>query len=394
MLRGVLAQCECSPTFGVQLATYGRFRLGPVIGGAFAESGATWRWAFYINLCVAALAAPVYLLVLPSHCPQPEIPLRERIRRLDYCGIVLFVGASVSLIMAISFGGIVYAWSSGQIIGLFVCTGLLWLFFCGQQSFCLLTTKMQRLFPVEFLQSYEMCILFAEIAACIACIYIPVYFIPLFFQFVREDSALKAGVRLLPFVLVAVFGAMINGAVMERHGLYMPWFTVGGTLVAIGGGLLYTINLDSSVGRIYGYSVITALGTGFFVQAPFSVAHAKVKADQVPAVTAFMSCGQIGGITLSLAIATSTFVNQASNKIALILPDAPASAIHGTVAGVGASFFQAQTAADQHEILLAIVSSIDHIYIMVMVGGAVAVLLSLFMKRERLFLKAAVAPSA
>jgi MFS family permease len=22
--------------------------LGPVIGGAFAESGATWRWAFYL----------------------------------------------------------------------------------------------------------------------------------------------------------------------------------------------------------------------------------------------------------------------------------------------------------------------------------------------------------
>ena len=298
------------------------------------------------------------------------------------------MGASISLIMGIAFGGAIYAWHSGQIIGLFVCSGVLWILFGLQQSWSVLTTENDRIFPVQFLKSFQMCILFAQVAICIACIFIPVYFIPLFFQFVRNDSALEAGVRLLPFVFVAVLGAMINGAVMERYGLYMPWFAVGGVLITIGGALLYTIDLGSSAAKVYGYSVITAIGTGFFVQAPFSVAQAKVAPHLVPSATAFISCGQITGITLSLSIATCILVNQATAKIAVILPDAPHTAIQALIGGAGTSLFQSQDANNQRRILEALVSTIDHVYIMVIVGGALAFILSILMKRERLFLKA------
>ena len=39
--------------------------LGPVIGGSFADSSATWRWAFYINLLFFAGMLPA-LLFVPS----------------------------------------------------------------------------------------------------------------------------------------------------------------------------------------------------------------------------------------------------------------------------------------------------------------------------------------
>ena len=201
---------------------------------------------------MAGAAAPAYYLLLPSNCPKRNSSVQQRIRRLDFLGIVLFIGASVSLVMGIAFGGAVYDWRSGQIIGLFVCTGIPWILFCLQQLLCVLTNNVDRLFPVQFLKSYEMCILFAQIATCIACMFIPVYFIPLFFQFVRNDSALEACVRLLPFVFVTVFGGMINGAVIERYGFYMPWFTAGGVLVTIGGALLNSINLGSNAGKVYG----------------------------------------------------------------------------------------------------------------------------------------------
>ena len=171
--------------------------------------------------------------------------------------------------------------------------------------------------------------------------FIPVYFIPLFFQFVRGDSPLEAGVRLLPFVCLAVFGAMINGAIMERYGLYMPWFLAGGLLVVIGGSLLHEIHLDTSTAKVYGYSVITAIGTGFIVQAPFSVAQARVEPELVPEATAFISCGQISGITLSLAIATSIFVNQATNKITSIITGAPRHVVQAMIVGAGTTFFNA-----------------------------------------------------
>lgn len=139
-----------------------------------------------------------------------------------------------------------------------------------QQSRSVLTMKENSILPAQFLKTYGMCILFAQVAVCIACIIIPVYSILLSFQFVRNDSALEAGIRLLPFVFGAVLRAMINGVVLERYSLYMPWFTVGRVLIASVGGLLYTISPIPSAAKVYGYSVITAIGTGFFGKAPFS----------------------------------------------------------------------------------------------------------------------------
>lgn len=56
----------------------------PIIGGAFADSPATWRWSFYINLVVAAVFAPVYVFMIPSVDPQPGRPLADRAIKFDF----------------------------------------------------------------------------------------------------------------------------------------------------------------------------------------------------------------------------------------------------------------------------------------------------------------------
>jgi MFS family permease len=101
--------------------------LGPIIGGAFTDSLAGWRWVFYINLCIGAVCAPVYLCILPDKDPRPGVSLTDRAREIDYVGAVLTFGAFVSGTMAVSFGGITYLWNSGKIIGLFVCSGVLFI---------------------------------------------------------------------------------------------------------------------------------------------------------------------------------------------------------------------------------------------------------------------------
>ena len=289
--------------------------------------------------------------------------------------------------MAINFGGAVYTWDSGRIIGLFVCSGVLWILFVVQQFWCILTSEANRFFPATFIKSYEMCILFAQTATCIACIYIPIYFLPLYFQFVKDDGALEAGVRLLPFVCILVFAAMLNGAVMGMYGVYMPWFLAGGTLLTLGGALFQTVRVGTNTGVIYGYSVIIAFGAGSFAQAPFSVAQAKVEPRLVPLVTAFLSCGQIAGIELSLSIASSVFINEATNKITQILPRTPLATIQSAIAGTGSSFFKDLSTEERGKVLAAIVSTMDNLYIIVIVCGALAMILSLFMKREKLFTK-------
>ncbi|KAH7310894.1 major facilitator superfamily domain-containing protein [Stachybotrys elegans] len=246
-------------------------RLGPIIGGAFTESSATWRWSFYINLCIGGLATPVYLFILPKSDPRLRQSLASRVSSLDLLGGVLSAGAVTSFVMVISFGGTVYSWDSGQTLSLFVVTGLLWVGFILQQRFAWMTTPDNRLFPTSLLKNWEMNILFAQMASAQVIITIPIFFIPVYFQFAKGESAMRSGVQLLPFVLPLVFSVML-----AKVGYCMPWYVAGSALALVGSALLHTIDVDTSNSRIYGYSILTALGVGLFSQAGFPVAQIKV----------------------------------------------------------------------------------------------------------------------
>jgi hypothetical protein len=96
--------------------------------------------------------------------------------------------------MAISFGSSVCNWNSSTIIGLFTCAGVLWIAFALQQWFSLLTTPANRLFPTALLKSWEMDILFAQMASAQVIVTVPINFIPLYFQFAKNLTALQSGV--------------------------------------------------------------------------------------------------------------------------------------------------------------------------------------------------------
>lgn len=336
---------------------------------------------------MGAIAGPIYLWLIETRDPRPGVSKTQRTKESDIPGAILYAGAWISGVMAISFGGSFYAWSSGQIIGLFVCSGVLWIGFALQQVF--LANPESRLFPLEFLRSYEQIILFAQTAAAVTCAFVPVYFIPLYFQFVFGDSAIQAGVRLLPFVFVMVSAVITNGIVMGILGYYMPWYFVGSILVVVGGSLMYTVTLETSTATIYGFSVIAALGTGLFSQASFPVSQAKVSPSKVADSTAFIGCAQIGGIALSLAISNSIFLNQATSRISAIMPDADIASIKQAISGAGGSFFQSFNDAQKIAVQRALVSTISDLYIMIIAAGALALILSVFMKREKLFLQPA-----
>ncbi|KAL8805547.1 MAG: hypothetical protein Q9200_005387 [Gallowayella weberi] len=362
--------------------------LGPIIGGAFTDSSAGWRWAFYINLVIGALFAPIWFLYLPRFDPRPGVALKKRLAELDYLGTILIIGAYVSGVMAINFGGSTYPWNSGRIIGLFVTSGVLFILFGTQQGLTIFTTTERRIFPVEFLKRRIMLILFAETACASTATFLPIYFIPLFFQFVRDDSALEAGVRLLPFVVFLVVVCVANGAIMSFTGYYFPWYIVGGAFNLIGAALMYTVNNNSSTARVYGYSILLAIGAGAFVQASFSVAQAKVRPPDIPLAIGFITAGQIGGVTISLAIANSLFLNKSSQGILAVLPTIPKEQVQAAISGAGSAFLRQLDEGAKQGVLVAIVDAMSQVYILDIVAGALALVLCLGMKPgEKLFMK-------
>jgi hypothetical protein len=73
----------------------------------------------------------------------------------------------------------------------------------------------------------------------------------------------------------------------------MPWYTLCGSLVVTGGVLIYNIDVDTSVSRIYNYSIIVGLGTGLLAQALFSVPQATVETEFIASKVGFITCAQV-----------------------------------------------------------------------------------------------------
>ena len=314
--------------------------------------------------------------MIPPIQPRPGASISERIVEVDFVGTVLLAGTYLAGLMAISFGGVLYAWDSGRIIALFVVAGVLITIFLLQQTWSVATRPEHRAFPLHFFRNPTLVIVFA-LECCASCLtYIPVYFIPLYFQFVRHDSALMAGVRLLPLVVFLVVAIVVNGFAMTATGRYVPWFFAGGTLGLVGSALLYTIDLTTGNAKIYGYSILIGTGAGCFLQLPFSVVQSLVPPESIPKAISFVTFAQLGAPSLILSVINAVFLNEAGNEIARANSTLPRSTIDSILSGVGSSTFNQLNQQAQHQILSSIVAGLGKGYIVAISSGALALSLS------------------
>lgn len=168
---------------------------------------------------VAALCAPIYVFYLPSVKPSDSAklgPLRI-VASFDWFGWILSTGATVCISFALTNGGNIWPWQDYRTITFCVFFGVLSVATVVQQRLHLFTTVEKRLFPPpHIIQDSTITLLNIQTAVTIANIFVPLYFIPLYFQFVHGDSAVKAAVRLLPFVLIFVTTSLLSGAFLPR----------------------------------------------------------------------------------------------------------------------------------------------------------------------------------
>ena len=139
--------------------------------------------------------------------------------------------------MAIQFGGLIYPWKSPTIIVLFVIGGLCWVAFAFQQSFNILTSIENRMFPVHLMKKREPVLLFLIGTFVGTIAYADVYYIPIYFQFTRGDSPITTAERMLPFIFMLITFMLASGFLMSRYGLYKVWY-VGGSALALVGSVL------------------------------------------------------------------------------------------------------------------------------------------------------------
>jgi hypothetical protein len=332
------------------------------------------------------VCAPIYLFLLPPAHPPGHSALKDRLKSIDFLGAIIFIGSFSCGILAISFGGVIYTWNSRTIIGLLVGAGALMIVFFAQQLLLIGTTKSTRLFPVHFLRSPIMVMMFVATACAATTVFIPIYFVPLYFQFIRNFSPLKAGVHLLPYIAFTVAGAMANGIVMSKAPYYMPWYIFSGMACLIGSALMYTVVDESTpTACVWGYTIILGVGGGAFMQLGFTVIQAKLESKrEIPMAVGFCTLAQLAGPVVALSIANAVFLNEATAGINSIVPNLPEGALQNAISGSSIGEVEGVPPQLQPQVLRVVVRAIEKVYILPMTAGALTIVMALFMKREKL----------
>lgn len=368
--------------------------IGPLIGGAFAVSAATWRWAFYINLVIGGASLPAFLFALPSIVPLPGVSVRTRLAAIDWLGVLLGAGVWVTFLMAFTMAGGAWSWThDGRTIAIFVVFGVVLLFYILQQRFSLLTTPSQRIFPCHLLRNRTQVLLYIATSASNTTLFVVTYYTPLYFQFVAGDSALFAAVRLLPFIAVAIFINLASNSLLH---LLIPHYRLlyllaGATILAGGAPLMVcALRPTASAAMLYGLEALVAIGAGLTMITAYSVSSLTLPADDVPFGLSLQNVSQIGGSVIALALAGQIYQSTAGRNLARVVAAAgleySQAEITAGAAGAQSALFEAlkATPAVREQAVEAVAAAMRSAFVLVPVAGAVMLLAAVGMRRERI----------
>ncbi|RDA82557.1 hypothetical protein CP532_2932 [Ophiocordyceps camponoti-leonardi (nom. inval.)] len=344
--------------------------LGPLLGGVFS-SRSTWRWCFYINLPIGVL--PVLTI---TATPQ-KMPLKEKLLQMDPLGTCLLMGAIITYLMAVHYGGQIYPWSSSLVVGLLVGSFLLSIAFglCeywqGDRAIVIPRLFKQRRIGLSALYSILQSGAFFSM----------IYYLPLYFQAIRGSDAVLSGVQNLPFILAAMLGALGAGIFISSTGMATLVMVGGAAIGTLGCGLCYLFDLNTSTGTWIGFQIIAGVSLGGALQIPVIVGQVSVQPEDLSSATSMMLCFQTLGGAIWTSAAQSAFVNRMIVAVPTLAPGVDPMRVVATGAGQLRNVFRA------HQLIGVIAAYLDGIrtaFILSCAAVGAACVLGVFLPRNRL----------